>query len=196
VHVLSPGMMLTDLLLEGASDANKQVGPRGGCVATARRRTSNSGLAPPAARVPEVWMPRRFQQTRSAAGPPRPGRRQVFNILCEHPETVAAYLIPRLRTAVARGQGGSYTRYLTPASAAWRFLTAPARVGRFFDASGAPVYPPERERILGAGAAATRRAQAAAAARGGALRAAYSLSVAAASVAVVMADAAAKAAGQ
>ncbi|KIZ05848.1 chlorophyll(ide) b reductase [Monoraphidium neglectum] len=144
VHVLSPGMMITDLLLENASHANKQ----------------------------------------------------VFNILCEHPETVAAFLVPRLRTAVARGQGGSYTRYLTPAAAAWRFLTAPARVGRFFDGEGRPVYAPEGERILGRGARATRRAQAAAAARGGALRAAYSLSVLVAAAGVVAADAVAKAAGQ
>lgn len=27
-------------------------------------------------------------------------------------------------------------RYLTPASAVYRLLTAPARIGRFFDASG------------------------------------------------------------
>ncbi|KAI8465292.1 MAG: hypothetical protein J3K34DRAFT_525516 [Monoraphidium minutum] len=145
VHVLSPGMMITDLLLEGASHANKQA--------------------------------------------------RVFNILCEHPETVAAFLVPRLRSAVARGDGGSYTRYLTPASAVWRFLTAPGRVGRFFDAQGRPAYAPEGERILGAGAAATARAQAAAAARGGALRAAYSLSVAAGVLAVVAFDAVARAAG-
>lgn len=108
---------------------------------------------------------------------------------------MAAFLVPRLRSAVARGEGGSYTRYLTPATAAWRFLTAPARIGRFFDSGGSPVYPPERERILGSGARATRRAQAAAAARGGALRAAYSLSVAAAAAGVVAFDAVAKAAG-
>ncbi|GBF94242.1 chlorophyll(ide) b reductase chloroplastic-like [Raphidocelis subcapitata] len=144
VHVLSPGMMLTDLLLENASEAN---------------------LA-------------------------------VFNILCEHPETVAAYLVPRLRTAVARGQDGTYHKFLTPASAAWRFATAPARAGRFFDAAGRAVYPPEGERILGAGARATARARAAAAARGGALRAAYSLSVAAGAAAVVLFDTAARAAGQ
>lgn len=132
----------------------------------------------------------------AAAPPCNPPSRQIFNILCEHPETVAAFLVPRLRTAIARGQCGTYTRYLTPATALWRFLTAPARVGRFFDKEGGPVYAPEHERILGSGARATRRAQAAAAARGGALRVAYSLSVAAGVVAVVAADAVAKVSGQ
>ena len=28
--------------------------------------------------------------------------KRVFNILCEQPETVAAYLVPRMRTVVAR----------------------------------------------------------------------------------------------
>lgn len=59
VHVLSPGMMLTELLLEGATTANKQ----------------------------------------------------AFNILCEHPETVAAFLVPRVRSAVSCGLNGTYTRW-------------------------------------------------------------------------------------
>lgn len=58
VHVLSPGMMLTELLLEGATSANKQ----------------------------------------------------AFNILCEHPETVAAFLVPRVRSAVSCGLNGTYTK--------------------------------------------------------------------------------------
>lgn len=45
VHTLSPGMVLTPLLLEGATDRNKA----------------------------------------------------IFNILCEQPETVAAFLTPRIR---------------------------------------------------------------------------------------------------
>ncbi|GFR43697.1 hypothetical protein Agub_g4807, partial [Astrephomene gubernaculifera] len=61
LHMLSPGMILTDLLLEGATTANKQ----------------------------------------------------AFNILCEHPETVAAFLVPRIRAAVARDAAGTYTRFLT-----------------------------------------------------------------------------------
>lgn len=58
VHVLSPGMMLTELLLENATSANKQ----------------------------------------------------AFNILCEHPETVAAFLVPRVRSAVSCGLNGTYTK--------------------------------------------------------------------------------------
>uniref|UniRef100_A0A383VKF8 Chlorophyll b reductase n=1 Tax=Tetradesmus obliquus TaxID=3088 RepID=A0A383VKF8_TETOB len=126
VHVLSPGMMLTELLLEGATAANKQ----------------------------------------------------AFNILCEHPETVAAFLVPRVRSAVSCGLNGTYTRYLTPASAIYRLLTSPGRIGRFFDASGAPVYAPEHERILGKGAKATARQQALARARTSSLGVAYSLSLA------------------
>lgn len=45
-----------------------------------------------------------------ASTPPHP---QVFNILCEHPETVAAFLVPRMRSVVARGQTGTYTKFLT-----------------------------------------------------------------------------------
>ena len=45
IHTLSPGMVLTPLLLDGATDRNKA----------------------------------------------------IFNILCEQPETVAAFLVPRVR---------------------------------------------------------------------------------------------------
>eukprot|EP00877_Chromochloris_zofingiensis_P003905 jgi/Chrzof1/13515/Cz08g00200.t1_NYC1[v5.2] len=134
VHVLSPGMMLTDLLLEGATVPNKQ----------------------------------------------------VFNILCEHPETVAAFLVPRVKTAVARGLRGTYTKYLTPASALHRFMTAPSRLGRFFDKDGNTVYAAEHERIMGKGAKATARRQAEARARTAGLRLAYSLSLAISVVALVL----------
>jgi chlorophyll(ide) b reductase len=135
-HVLSPGMMLTDLLLEGATAANKQ----------------------------------------------------VFNILCEHPETAAAFLVPRARTAVARGTTGTYTRYLTPLAAVGRLLSAPRLMGRFFDGQGNAVYLPEHERILGRAAKATARQQAKARAQGSNLQLAYSLSLVL-SVVVMMADA-------
>lgn len=45
IHTLSPGMVLTPLLLDGATDRNKA----------------------------------------------------IFNVLCEQPETVAAFLVPRVR---------------------------------------------------------------------------------------------------
>lgn len=64
VHALSPGMVLTDLLLEGATPANKQ----------------------------------------------------IFNVLCEQPETVAAFLVPRARTVA----GMAHTRY-TPLHLVLRF---------------------------------------------------------------------------
>lgn len=125
IHTLSPGMVLTDLLLEGATEQNKQ----------------------------------------------------VFNILCEHPETVAAFLVPRVKSVVARGERNTYIKFLTPASALCRFLTAPARFNRFFDNNGQPVYPSESERIYGRHAKKTARAAERARERTGALAVAYSLSL-------------------
>ncbi|GLI58802.1 hypothetical protein VaNZ11_000568 [Volvox africanus] len=136
LHTVSPGMILTDLLLEGASTANKQ----------------------------------------------------AFNILCEHPETVAAFLVPRIKSAVARDSSGTYTRYLTPTSVLMRLATAPARLGRFFDGAGRAVYPSERDRILGRHAKATARRQAAARRQNGGLALAYNLSVLA-GVLVMLAEA-------
>lgn len=143
VHVLSPGMMITELLLEGATLANKQ----------------------------------------------------VFNILCEHPETVAAFLVPRMRSLVARGDPASYTRYLTPTMAVYRFLTAPSRVGKFFDGEGNPTYLAEHERIVGRHARRTARMADHARRRTGGLGVAYSLALTL-SVLVMVADAAKVAAGQ
>ncbi len=65
-------------------------------------------------------------------------RAQIFNILCEQPETVAAFLVPRVRTVAARREAGRYIRYLTLARALERFLTAPMHANRFFDSEGAP----------------------------------------------------------
>jgi chlorophyll(ide) b reductase len=61
---------------------------------------------------------------------------QVFNILCEHPETVAAFLVPRARSVVARGDRGAAIRYLTPARVLAKLLAAPLRAGRYFDSNG------------------------------------------------------------
>jgi chlorophyll(ide) b reductase len=144
VHTLSPGMMLTDLLLAGA---------------------------PPAVRA------------------------LVFNALCEQPETVAAFLAPRVRSAVARGLDDTYPRFLTPLSALLRFASLPVRGpgasgrGRFFDAEGRPTYLDEHERILGRGARATARARRSAgvASRWAPLRAAYSASLLACALALATA---------
>ena len=62
----------------------------------------------------------------------------MFNILCEQPETVAAYLVPRVRTVAARGDLARYIRFLTPPRALLRFLAAPFRVDRFFNSAGTP----------------------------------------------------------
>jgi len=105
VHTCSPGMVLTNLLLEGATLRNKQ----------------------------------------------------VFNILCEHPETAAGFLVPRIRSVVALDKRRQYIQYLTPSRALSRFLTAPLRAGRFFDAEGQPGYLNEYERVMGKGAEDTRR---------------------------------------
>lgn len=64
---------------------------------------------------------------------------QIFNILCEQPETVAAFLVPRARTVAARGEAGRYIRFLTLPRALLRFITAPLRTNRFFNADGAPL---------------------------------------------------------
>lgn len=139
VHTLSPGMMLTDLLLDGS---------------------------PPAVRA------------------------LVFNALCEQPETVAAFLAPRVRSAVARGLDATYPKFLTPLSAAARFASLPVRGrGRFFDAEGNPTFLEEHERILGKGARATARARRSAGtgSRWAPLRAAYSASLLACAVVLVAA---------
>lgn len=61
---------------------------------------------------------------------------QIFNILCEQPETVAAFLVPRARTVAARGQAGRYIKFLTLPRAMLRFMTAPFHSQRFFDNDG------------------------------------------------------------
>lgn len=84
VHTLSPGMVLTDLLLRDASPESKR----------------------------------------------------VFNILAERPETVAQFLVERVRAVQGTGR---YIRFLTRSKAAWRFATAWRRKNRFFDEVGNPV---------------------------------------------------------
>ncbi|GMH43428.1 hypothetical protein BSKO_11350 [Bryopsis sp. KO-2023] len=105
IHTVQPGMVLTKLLLEGATVENKQ----------------------------------------------------FFNILCEQPETVAAFLVPRMRTVVARKQKRAKVTYLTMARALERLLTAPSRFGRFFDEQGTRVYPSEEDRIYGSFSKVTAR---------------------------------------
>jgi len=143
IHNFSPGMVLTDLLLEGATLENKR----------------------------------------------------AFDILCEHPETVAAFLVPRIRCTVARGLSGQRIRYLTALRALTRVATAPFRLGRFFDVDGNPTFPSEEERLTGQSyKKQTERLARRAARRSSGLGLAYSASIAAAYFILVM-DQVAKAHG-
>ena len=60
-----------------------------------------------------------------------PSSLKVFNILADHPETTAAWLVPRMRAAhIDALPSGLYIRYLTTLSAMGRFATAPWRRDR------------------------------------------------------------------
>ncbi|GJP81640.1 hypothetical protein CLOP_g11795 [Closterium sp. NIES-67] len=92
IHAASPGLVLTDLLLSGATVANKQ----------------------------------------------------AFNIVGEHPETVARVLVPQMRTVKGTG---STVSYLTPPRIVLAILSAWLRRGRWFDAQGQAVYATEAQRL-------------------------------------------------
>jgi len=62
-------------------------------------------------------------------------------------------------------------------SAVGRFLTAPLRLGRYFNKEGTATYPDESERLRGSGAKRTERLLARARSRGAILRLTYSLSL-------------------
>lgn len=76
VGALSPGMVLTDLILKQYQG-----------------------------RAPEEWE----------------SARRIFNILADHVETVTPFLAERV---LANQKNGARIRWLTPAKAAWRFLTS------------------------------------------------------------------------
>ena len=54
------------------------------------------------------------------------------------PETVAAYLVPRVRTVVARKSLSTYIKYLTIPRALGKFLTAPTKANKYFNKQGTP----------------------------------------------------------
>lgn len=56
--------------------------------------------------------------------------KQMFNIICELPETVARTLVPRMR--VVKGSGKAIN-YLTPPRILLALVTAWLRRGRWFD---------------------------------------------------------------
>ncbi|KAK9148820.1 hypothetical protein Scep_007577 [Stephania cephalantha] len=70
--------------------------------------------------------------------------KQMFNIICELPETVARTLVPRMR--VVKGSGRAIN-YLTPPRILLALVTAWLRRGRWFDDKGRALYAAEADRI-------------------------------------------------
>ncbi|XP_050369237.1 probable chlorophyll(ide) b reductase NYC1, chloroplastic [Argentina anserina] len=70
--------------------------------------------------------------------------KQMFNFICELPETVARTLVPRMR--VVKGTGKSIN-YLTPPRILLALVTAWLRRGRWFDDEGKALYAAEADRI-------------------------------------------------
>uniref|UniRef100_J3KXW4 chlorophyll(ide) b reductase n=2 Tax=Oryza brachyantha TaxID=4533 RepID=J3KXW4_ORYBR len=70
--------------------------------------------------------------------------KQMFNLICELPETVARTLVPRMR--VVKGSGKA-VNYLTPPRILLALVTAWVRRGRWFDEEGRAVYAAEADRI-------------------------------------------------
>ena len=55
---------------------------------------------------------------------------------CVQPETVAAYLVPRVRTVVARKAMSTYIKYLTIPRALVKFMSAPTKANKYFSKQG------------------------------------------------------------
>ncbi|KAA8534978.1 hypothetical protein F0562_029981 [Nyssa sinensis] len=70
--------------------------------------------------------------------------KQMFNIICELPETVARTLVPRMR--VVKGSGKAIN-YLTPPRILLALVTAWLRQGRWFDDQGRALYAAEADRL-------------------------------------------------
>ncbi|KAL6331134.1 hypothetical protein AAG906_009562 [Vitis piasezkii] len=70
--------------------------------------------------------------------------KQMFNIICELPETVARTLVPRMR--VVKGTGKAIN-YLTPPRILLALITVWLRQGRWFDEQGRALYAAEADRI-------------------------------------------------
>ncbi|XP_076950743.1 putative chlorophyll(ide) b reductase NYC1, chloroplastic [Bidens hawaiensis] len=70
--------------------------------------------------------------------------KQMFNIICELPETVARTLVPRMR--VIKGSGKA-VNYLTPPRILFALVTAWLRRKRWFDDKGRALYASEADRI-------------------------------------------------
>ncbi|GER32756.1 NAD(P)-binding Rossmann-fold superfamily protein [Striga asiatica] len=122
VHTASPGMVLTDLLLRmvGRKDFN--------CVFLKLDITTF---------VFEKHLIRSFIGSSVQ-------NKQMFNIICELPETVARTLVPRMR--VVKGSGKAIN-YLTPPRILLALVTAWLRRGRWFDDKGRALYAAEADRL-------------------------------------------------
>ncbi|XP_022893449.1 probable chlorophyll(ide) b reductase NYC1, chloroplastic isoform X2 [Olea europaea var. sylvestris] len=70
--------------------------------------------------------------------------KQMFNIICELPETVARTLVPRMR--IVKGSGKAIN-YLTPPRIILALVTAWVRRGRWFDDQGRALYAAEADRL-------------------------------------------------
>ncbi|XP_078428987.1 NAD(P)-binding Rossmann-fold superfamily protein [Wolffia australiana] len=70
--------------------------------------------------------------------------KQMFNIICELPETVARTLVPRMR--IVKGTGKAIN-YLTPPRILFALVTSWLRRGRWFDDQGRALYAAEADRI-------------------------------------------------
>lgn len=70
--------------------------------------------------------------------------KQMFNIICELPETVARTLVPRMR--VVKGSGKTIN-YLTPPRILIALVTAWVRRARWFDDQGRALYAAEADRL-------------------------------------------------
>ncbi|KAL2500746.1 putative chlorophyll(ide) b reductase NYC1 [Forsythia ovata] len=70
--------------------------------------------------------------------------KQMFNIICELPETVARTLVPRMR--IIKGSGKAIN-YLTPPRILLALVTAWVRRGRWFDDKGRALYAAEADRL-------------------------------------------------
>nr|GMC58788.1 probable chlorophyll(ide) B reductase NYC1, chloroplastic [Ipomoea batatas]GMC58810.1 probable chlorophyll(ide) B reductase NYC1, chloroplastic [Ipomoea batatas]GMD42151.1 probable chlorophyll(ide) B reductase NYC1, chloroplastic [Ipomoea batatas]GME03399.1 probable chlorophyll(ide) B reductase NYC1, chloroplastic [Ipomoea batatas] len=70
--------------------------------------------------------------------------KQMFNIICELPETVARTLVPRMR--IVKGSGKAIN-YLTPPRILIALVSAWLRRGRWFDDQGRAVYAAEADRL-------------------------------------------------
>ena len=75
--------------------------------------------------------------------------RKAFNILCEHPETVASNLVPRIRQVAVGNKSGRQVRYLTLRRALSFAAKWHERNGRFFDKTGNSRYVECEEERLG-----------------------------------------------